>query len=746
MTRNGLRAHHRLLLAGTILAIVTLLATAGVAAGAQAAPSAETAAASTAVVQDDTETVPLEVEKEYNRSPENPDTVTVQYVVTNPEIVQRSDVDHVILDLSNLEMASEPYEVKSGLEHVKYDQYELIGSADQAVVEFENGLDSQIEQDGSLALVQPSNLRSCGTCLTQDIDVRPDAADGVDVDTRFTYKVDGQGFVTSGNSPEVSRLDSSNVESSPYQPAIVLGDFRNVTATEDGHEIKVVIPDGIELREDPQATADMLAAAAAEFGWGLTDGTHYAIAVPDMPGDNKGVATGSGSHWFQVKHTQPIHSVVNTWIHEYTHTTDSTTSIYGSTRFHEGYAVFRAQQHALEQGYGSFDEYRAYHEHSTNTDHVNKYHSRYHAAALALSVADYRMRDDSDGENTTDDLMRAIESYDTLSESEFDDELEEVGNESIKDMVRDLYQYESAPEPLTLDQYQDTYGSVPNLDTEVSSVTVTSNRGEQTVDTNGPLAVREGATVEFELTINNSGDASGHYQVEVRDRDPEPFTSPISKVHDDAHGEVGANSKTTVTLTHTFDEQGVHPIEVGRIVPDGDYGKERTLLANPHNVTVVPDDAAILRENGDDGQKNVDAAVTDATSTIVYQGDEFDEWLIDGRYSGYDTNEHGVKTFDPETWLDPGERDCIAFRYYGDFHCTASLEAVDDRIPTDPDNDGEYEDVTGDGTISQSDVSLFHSNRNESVITDYLAAYDFDDDGDIDEDDTNALFDEVVEG
>ncbi|AWB26958.1 endo-1,4-beta-xylanase [Halococcoides cellulosivorans] len=62
---------------------------------------------------------------------------------------------------------------------------------------------------------------------------------------------------------------------------------------------------------------------------------------------------------------------------------------------------------------------------------------------------------------------------------------------------------------------------------------------------------------------------------------------------------------------------------------------------------------------------------------------------------------------------------------------------------TDPDGDGLYEDLSGDGTLNFPDVNELFQNTDQSVAQDNSQYYDFDGDGDLDSQDVLALFEMV---
>jgi alkaline phosphatase D len=52
--------------------------------------------------------------------------------------------------------------------------------------------------------------------------------------------------------------------------------------------------------------------------------------------------------------------------------------------------------------------------------------------------------------------------------------------------------------------------------------------------------------------------------------------------------------------------------------------------------------------------------------------------------------------------------------------------------PTDPDGDGRYEDLNGDGLVDYDDVRTLIENVREDSVRENVPAYDFDEDGDLD--------------
>jgi|GEM_PF-246231 len=76
---------------------------------------------------------------------------------------------------------------------------------------------------------------------------------------------------------------------------------------------------------------------------------------------------------------------------------------------------------------------------------------------------------------------------------------------------------------------------------------------------------------------------------------------------------------------------------------------------------------------------------------------------------------------------------------------TQVLDAIGDNpAPTDPDGDGLYEDINGNGRIDANDVVVLFNHREDSAITDQIEYFDFNGNGRdvLDFDDINELFEE----
>ena len=63
-----------------------------------------------------------------------------------------------------------------------------------------------------------------------------------------------------------------------------------------------------------------------------------------------------------------------------------------------------------------------------------------------------------------------------------------------------------------------------------------------------------------------------------------------------------------------------------------------------------------------------------------------------------------------------------------------------ENAPTDPDGDGKYEDINGDGDVNVGDAQAIFANAQDPVVQNNVAAFDFNDDGSVNVGDAQALF------
>jgi hypothetical protein len=80
----------------------------------------------------------------------------------------------------------------------------------------------------------------------------------------------------------------------------------------------------------------------------------------------------------------------------------------------------------------------------------------------------------------------------------------------------------------------------------------------------------------------------------------------------------------------------------------------------------------------------------------------------------------------------------------GTMEFTPPALSPDQDLPADPNGDGVYEDVNGDGSVDVGDAQSLFSNRETDAVQNNVAAFDFNGDGMVNVGDAQALFNQVT--
>jgi len=72
-----------------------------------------------------------------------------------------------------------------------------------------------------------------------------------------------------------------------------------------------------------------------------------------------------------------------------------------------------------------------------------------------------------------------------------------------------------------------------------------------------------------------------------------------------------------------------------------------------------------------------------------------------------------------------------------------TVPAVGSNRPQDPDSDGLYQDVDGDGDVGVSDVQLLYESLDDPAVQEHDSSFDFSGDGAVTYDDVRLLLDQV---
>jgi hypothetical protein len=220
-----------------------------------------------------------------------------------------------------------------------------------------------------------------------------------------------------------------------------------------------------------------------------------------------------------------------------------------------------------------------------------------------------------------------------------------------------------------------------------------------TTDSNGE------ATVDVTLTDANEVEESGLNYFTAWVVEPDGDTGPIS---DYAVLELEPNAAPTIDAIadQTVTEGGSATVSVSADDPDGD-SVSLSLANAPDFVSLANGDLTISPTDGD-------AANSPYTVEVVAD-------------DGTTTTTASFQITVEEADAGPGP--------VGDFP----------DAPTDPDGDGVYEDVNGDGNVDVLDAQAIFANTQDPAVQNNVAAFDFNDDGSVNTLDAQALFANGVE-
>lgn len=260
------------------------------------------------------------------------------------------------------------------------------------------------------------------------------------------------------------------------------------------------------------------------------------------------------------------------------------------------------------------------------------------------------------------------------------------------------------------------------------NVTLTiGNSSTDVVETTTQVSVAPGEsrTVTFSETLEE-----GDWTVEVNELEPTTVSvRPAVSVNVDAPKQFGVGQNKTVYVTVSSVTEGVGTVDLNVSVANGSVVEvteaTTTIGGNDDSSLGAGTEARLIGFNGDtndSGEVRVAEVVINGSnvgtttvqvSTVRGLGDESGNQYILGS-TGEDTVE------------------VVAVPTVGN-------KSVN---PKDPDNDGTYEDVNGDGTFDLNDVTTLFENSDGEIVNQYAEAFDFNGNGEFDIVDVQALYNE----
>jgi hypothetical protein len=310
---------------------------------------------------------------------------------------------------------------------------------------------------------------------------------------------------------------------------------------------------------------------------------------------------------------------------------------------------------------------------------------------------------------------------------------------------------------------EDTSESEPSIGVQgvtLSSTTLSDRHSAATVPSASQTITISGAPanaevtllrVEGELNLNDVPEPYDLEEYEANDANQVQYYAATT----DSNGEATVDVTLTDNPDTGVDESGLNYFTAWVVEPDGDTGPIS-------NYAILQLNAPPTADAGPDQTVDEDTTVTlDATGSSDSDGSI-------ASYSWTVTDDAGTDVTLSDT--SAAQPTFTAPEVDGDQTLTFEVEVTDDdgstatdtvsvavqdtdpgippigdfeNAPTDPDGDGLYEDVNGDGSVDSGDAQTIFANTDDPVVENNVAAFDFNDDGDVNVGDAQALFVEV---
>ena len=310
----------------------------------------------------------------------------------------------------------------------------------------------------------------------------------------------------------------------------------------------------------------------------------------------------------------------------------------------------------------------------------------------------------------------------------------------------------TAPSTATQGEPIEVTATVENTGTEEGTQTVEFEfDGSVLADQSVTLA--GGASEEVSFDVDTTGVAAGTYTHGVATDDDsataqitieEPSTpgdgdlsTTVELVGDDANGQIAAGDTVTydVVVTDAFGGVGAYSLSVdvsNGTVASVDSGVATDASGEGLTDTTITDSSATIEaallDTNDTGSVSIASVTvvgvgpgtTDVTLNVTALGNESGQ-----SYTVESTTDASLEVLELPP-VDPGDDD-----------------GPDPAVPTDPDDDGVFEDINGDGQFTVADVQLLFAERNSNTVTEYGTYYDINGDGTFDIVDVQALWTEL---
>ncbi|MBX0324348.1 hypothetical protein EGH21_15060 [Halomicroarcula sp. F13] len=272
-------------------------------------------------------------------------------------------------------------------------------------------------------------------------------------------------------------------------------------------------------------------------------------------------------------------------------------------------------------------------------------------------------------------------------------------------------------------------------DTSVASITdanVVDDSATEEIE-----VAADGSWVDVEYAFADTADTGSVTVATVSVEGNSAGTANLSVEPTDDNSEVlvfdegGQGYDVTGTNGATLDVEAVQFLVSDLSAPDkAAVGSTITVTANVTNDGSVESTQPVEFRIDADGDGDLETVVTKQETIAAGQTDEVTFSVSVPADADFGPRQHGVfTTADSST---------------AEIEFTPPDVNGDGALPSDPDGDGLYEDVNGDGSTNVGDAQALFSNRDSPAVQNYADAYDFNGDGVVNVGDAQTLFSEVT--
>jgi hypothetical protein len=344
-----------------------------------------------------------------------------------------------------------------------------------------------------------------------------------------------------------------------------LGPYTEHAGSAAGQEIRLIVPDAADLREDPNDIIETIESSATRLAIGNSEESVFIIAAPTAEHEwaSAGIQRGDGGDAW-VRDVERVGTARDTWIHEYVHTRQEYAQRSGEgttpeTRWTiEGMADYYAALLPHERGSIDHETFRdRLEEGATGHDDVRLADPEtwagtdadYDRGALVFAHVDQRLRA---GSGTTLDAVVADLNDDdaTLTQERFLEAVETAGGSELRVDVERYTETTATPPIPTRREHVAAFGG-PDVRYAIESKTVSGPYRTGAID-DGPLVV--GETLGVNVTAENVGSEAGSFEANLRIGGESVATET---------GRLAAGESTTLRFEHVVETTGEIEVSIG---------------------------------------------------------------------------------------------------------------------------------------------------------------------------------------